>query len=104
MVNGRKATTSAIGQFDELSKHKAKYTRLVSSADQLAFFSSFIELTRYPFTPLNATATIFYLSNVLLEAKPAFSLFFSVLSLAVIFYAALNLQLSFLFLTKAHQP
>jgi hypothetical protein len=37
------------------------------------------------------------LSNVLQEAKPVFSVFFSVLSLAVFFYAALSLQLSFLF-------
>ena len=49
-------------------------------------------------------ATISNLSNVLQEAEPVFSLFFSVLSLAVIFYAALSLQLSFLFLTKPHQP
>jgi hypothetical protein len=48
--------------------------------------------------------TISYFSNVLQEAKPAFSVFFSVLSLAVDSCAALNLQLSFLFLTKTHQP
>jgi len=52
------------------------------------------------FHPKIQNQTIFYPSNVLQEAKPAFSLFFSVLSLAVVVYAALNLQLSFLFLTK----
>jgi uncharacterized Fe-S radical SAM superfamily protein PflX len=46
------------------------------------------------------TQTTFCLSNALQEAKPAFSVFFSVLSLAVVFCAALNQQLSFLFLTK----
>jgi hypothetical protein len=46
---------------------------------------------------------IFCLSNVLQEAKLAFSVFFSGLSLAVVFYAVLNLQLSFFFLTKLHQ-
>jgi hypothetical protein len=42
------------------------------------------------------------LSNVLQEAKPVFSVFFSVLSLAAVFYAALSPQPSFLFLTETH--
>jgi hypothetical protein len=45
---------------------------------------------------------ISFLSNVLQEAKLAFSVFFSVLFLSAVSYAALNLQLSFLFLTKPH--
>jgi hypothetical protein len=48
----------------------------------------------------NSKVPIFDLLNVLKEAKPAFSVFSSGLSLSVVFYAALNLQLSFLFLTK----
>jgi hypothetical protein len=48
--------------------------------------------------------TISYLSNVLQEAKPVFSLFFSVLSPAAISYAALNLQLSFLDKLIPKQP
>jgi hypothetical protein len=47
----------------------------------------------------NPIATIFYLSYVLQEAKPAFSVFSSDLSLAVVSYVAPNLQPSFLFLT-----
>ena len=50
------------------------------------------------------TQTNFCLSNFLQEAKPVFSVFFSGLSLAVISYAVLNQQLSFLFLTRVHQP
>jgi len=48
----------------------------------------------------NSKASIFDLSNVLKEVKLAFSVFSSGLSLSVVFYAALNQQLSFLFLTK----
>ena len=36
------------------------------------------------------------------EAKPVFSVFFSGLFLSVVSYAALNQQLSLLFLTKTH--
>ena len=46
------------------------------------------------------TQTIFCFSNVLQEAKSAFSVFFSVLSLAVVSDAVLSQQLSSVFLTK----
>jgi hypothetical protein len=41
-------------------------------------------------------------SNALREAESAFSVFFSGLFLSAVSYAALNPQLSFLFLTKTH--
>jgi len=50
----------------------------------------------YPKEPISS------LSNVLQGAKPVFSVFFSGLFLSVVFYVALNPQLSFPFLTKTH--
>jgi hypothetical protein len=47
----------------------------------------------------NPWLAIFYLSYVSQGAKPAFSVFFSALSLAAVSCAAPDLQLSFLFLT-----
>jgi hypothetical protein len=47
--------------------------------------------------------TIFCFSYVWKEAKLAFSVFSLGLSHAVVFYAALDLQPSFFFLTRLHQ-